>query len=543
MRTFRALVVDNDKEFRKLGEEAEDASKGILVDTAADLAAAQVLVAQNFYNVAYVDLHLETGPKHNTDGKTLLRELYDARPSCRRILVTKYPTTYREEVFGLIDPEAHIIDGALDKDDFKHLFVDYLRDEAHRWLMAPVELPALEEMHAAITSKKIKGTPMLSGEPAAVTREELDYVVSRLFGQGLAGQAVDPDSTKELNLRLLEGGKSRSIVTVGMPVSYAGGHGIQCVVKIGSRQDTIEEQRRYEQYVRFRMSLHRRVELLGSAVADTIGAVCYSFAGRSPSEIEDLQGLLDRQDPRALDVLEQLLGQAEDWQSDGQEGRDLAGFFSNAYGLNPSKIRGTVADFAEHNGARFGARKERDELLLEGVRLRLPTDADVGAGVLRGSYGASVVHGDLNASNVIVAADDGVILIDFRHTTRGPRALDFAALHASVRLSAATGADVITEAARDAGIERLLWTHDWSSTESWWPAKEPGEPPYWGSVAACLMRLAHESLGDLSTREHAVTTLLYCLRVFRVEALGREARFRLLVWMSALIEAVERERD
>ena len=70
-----------------------------------------------------------------------------------------------------------------------------------------------------------------------------------------------------------------------------------------------------------------------------------------------------------------------------------------------------------------------------------------------------------------------------------------------------------------------------------------GEPPYWGSVAACLMRLAHESLGGLSTREHAVTMLLYCLRVFRVEALGREARFRLLVWMSALIEAVERERD
>jgi len=47
------------------------------------------------------------------------------------------------------------------------------------------------------------------------------------------------------------------------------------------REDAEQELARYERYVRLRMSLGRRVELLRHVLADTLGAIAYSFAVRT----------------------------------------------------------------------------------------------------------------------------------------------------------------------------------------------------------------------------------------------------------------------
>jgi thiamine kinase-like enzyme len=535
MRSFRALVVDNDPAIRRLAEGAADPSRGIEVRTAPDLVQAEDLLASSFFNVAFVDLQLDDGPRPNVDGKTLLSELCEVRPACRRLLLTMYPEKYRGEVFALIDPERPIIDGAVDKEDFEHHFVEYLEREAISWLRAPVTVEGLDELFARLSAKDIVGESLLDEKRRAqVTIEEVDYVLSRLFGQDLAREGVDPDDIDHIALSPLEGGKSRSVVAVGRPVTVAGGQGIPCVIKVGPRGDTLEEQRRYDRYVRFRVSLRRRVELLSAVHGDTLGAVCYSFAGQSPDELTDLQSLFDSGDPRALVCLERLLGGADDWRPEGERGFDLAGFFSDAYQLDVRKIISEVHRFADKHDAALSGRKVKDELRFEGGKISLPSNADVGSGVLRGRFGASVVHGDLNASNVIVSSRDDVTLIDFRHTTRGPWCLDFAALQASVRLSADAVEQAAERAVQAEELERRLWAHDWSKPDGWWPKQAKREPPYWATAAARLMFLANRNLDGLTVEEHAGTTLLYALRVFRAPGLSRDARLRLLIWMSAL---------
>lgn len=539
MDTFRALVVDDEDEIRELALEVAQERK-ILVDVAKSLKDAEDLLTQRFYNVAYVDLDLEGGPRENTDGFTLLHEIRDARRSCRRVLLTEQSERYPAEVFAMLDPDCRLIHGARDKRDITHLFVEYLTAEVDSWLQAPVRVEGIEAVLERLLKRNLPKVQLLDGRAIDVTHEELDFVVSKLMGQTVAPEKEDPDRIDSIALELLDGGKSRSVVTAAQPTSRSGSKGIRCVVKIGSREDTEEERSRYERYVKYRMSLHRRVELLGSTLGDSIGAVCYSFAGRSANSITDLQTLLDSEDKRAFRCMRSLLGQAEDWHPDGDRQLDLAGFFGRAYGVDVRNLTREVSSFAEREAERFEAHKVGPTLRLKGGKLNLPTNSDFTAGKMRGHFSTSVVHGDMNASNVVISDDDHVILIDFRHTTRGPWALDFAALQASVRLSDPCCENMPAGAPAALQLEQRLWKHDWSSSEPWWPKEAGREPPYWASAAACLMQLANDSLEGATAHEHAATSLLYALRVFRVASLSRESKLRLLVWMSVLRDILKR---
>jgi CheY-like chemotaxis protein len=543
MRTFRALVVDDDPHVTRKAVEAVGDRDDVEVVTAANLEEADEQLVASFFNVAFVDLQLDTKAVRNVDGQTVLNQLMALRRSCDRLLITVHPDTYRDEIFRLLDPQRRIIDGALDKDDFSHLFADVLTKRADAWLRAPFEVENLDEVFAALSERSLPSSGKIRGRDVQPTREELDYVISSLFGQGIERPRRDGagrDELRGVSLELLPGGKSRSIVTVGRPLDGAGGQGIQCVVKIGPREDTVEEQRRYERYVRYRVSLHRRVELLGCSLGDTLGAVCYSFAGRSPESITDLQGLIDSGDPAVIGHLERLLGDAQDWYAEDEHGEDLAGFFNSAYQLKGGPEVRAAREFAERKSHLVGARHTEDALVFADGKVRLPTGSDVGAGHLRGRYGARIVHGDLNASNVIVSDAGDLTLIDFRHTTRGPYAIDFAALHASVRLSPPNWRGCAADAIKLEAAEYKLWRYDWTTGPPRRPSAAPPEP-YWVQVASTLMRLAFSSLDGLTRAEYAGTCLLYALRIFRVTTLDTEAHLRLLLWISALCRILDEE--
>jgi CheY-like chemotaxis protein len=543
MRTFRALVVDDDHDVRTRAEAVASGRDDIDVLTAKDLEEAELALVDGFFNIAFVDLQLDKVATKNVDGQTILNQLLAVRPSCDRLLITVYPDKYRDELFVLLDPQQRIIDGAIDKEDFGNLFADVLIERADAWLRTPFDLTNRDAIFDALARRNLPSSGEIRGRMVEATCEELDYVVSSLFGQGLergGSEGIGPDDLRNISLDLLPGGKSRSIVAVGRPLDRAGGGGIHCVVKIGPREDTLEEQRRYERYVRYRVSLHRRVELLGCSLGDTMGAVCYSFAGQSPESITDLQGLIDAQDPAVLGHLDRLLGDAGDWYAEDEFGQDLAGFFNNSYELDGRHAVRNARHFAEHHAHRFGARYTEKALVFDEGKVRLPTNADLGAGHLRGRYGARIVHGDLNASNVIVSDVGDLTLIDFRHTKRGPYAIDFAALHASVRLSPPSWTGLTPDAVKLESAEYKLWRHDWTKGPPGRPTAAPPEP-YWVQVAARLMWLAFSSLEGLTRIEYASTCMLYALRIFRVATLDPEARLRLLTWISALCRVLDDE--
>ena len=537
MRTFRALVVDDEPAVRTLAVRAGRPEDGIIIDTAADLTSARVLIAQHHYQAAVVDMQLRKGADQNVDGLTLLGELKTLRPNCRRLLLTMYPEKYRRELFSLLDPDATVIDGAIDKSDFEHLFTESIIAAAKRWLAGPVDVVGLERIFDLLGERRVAGKSMPSGLTAQVTPGELDAVISRLFGQG-GDSPLDSDSFTKIELTPLTGGRSRSVVAVGQPTSANGARGLPCVVKVGPREDTAEEIRRYDRYVRFRVGLHRRVEILATSLADTLGAVCYTRA----AEHTDLQSLLDREDPAAMDVFGELMGTDDEWHGDQDQQPDLARFFQSSYGLEPLRISRAVESWAKANAEKLGFRLAGDKLLVpDGQPLRLPTVDLLSSGRLRNDYIACISHGDMNASNVIVAGTGKLTLIDFRHTARGPAAIDFAALQASIRLtpqSLKAATDMPGELER---LERRLWRSEAIGRfETTWDARA-GTMPYWAQASDRLNALAQARLSNIPAADRIATHLLYALRVFRVSLLPVAARLRLLIWMSALITSLERE--
>ncbi|HMS71768.1 MAG TPA: phosphotransferase [Baekduia sp.] len=542
MHTFRALVVDDQADIRELALDAGADHEGLEVLVAADLAEAQAILTENFVHVAFVDLQLGEGARINVDGMTVLKDLSDARPSAKRFLLTQYPTVYRRQLFQLLDPENPIIDGALDKDDFEHLFVDYVDQQATDWLRAPVEVLGIGGLLDGLDRKRLRSARSLSGNPVQTSGDELDYVIARLFGQG---EPEDPDGVDDeiesVTLTPLTGGKSRSVVAAGVPLTRGHGEGIPCVVKVGARADAEEEIRRYNRYVRYRVALHRRVEVLSSCLGDTLGAVCYSFAGDDPGEITDLQTLLDAESPRAVECVETLFGEEAVWNDPGRSKPDLAGFFARAYGLDALRSLTAMRDFAKSRPVReLGVKLGDDCLTVGDATVDLLRDADLGGGRLRRRYEASIVHGDLNASNVIVADSGAITLIDFRHTTRGPASIDYAALQASIRLTVGARRAIVPSAKTILAAEKRLWREEFSASGAWWP-EEAGDTPFWAQASAAVRARTIANLPSVSTSEHAATCLLYALRVFRVSSIAPEARLRLLIWISVLVASLNTE--
>lgn len=543
MPAFRALVVDDDEWVRNNALQASDPDSGVEILVAGNKEEAGKLIAANFLHVAVVDLELRKGPRALGEGRMVLGDLKSSRPSCRRLLLTQYATKFPERVFETLKPDDPTVYGAIDKDELDNYFHRYVDMLAEEWERAPVEITNLEEVYSLLMTKGVRGGSVLDGLPVSVTRDELQYLLASLFGQRYrdANDLRDPDDVERISLDPFSSGKSRSIVLHGRPVNRLGEEGLLCVVKVGPRTEAEEELRRYEQYVRFRMSLRQRVELLGHVSGDTLGAIAYSFASDDPAEVRDLQGLIDDGDRRAFAHFDEIYSAVGGFSPDGEGGDDLGAFFKGAYNVRLRDIRGRISSFADDQAEAHGWKHRGDELRMEGGKLVLPTDESLGAGLLHMDYRSSVVHGDLNASNVIIGDDARSILIDYRHTTRGPRALDYASMHASIRLSTVASERPVERVAGDEALEYRLWDHDWSSGEDWWPAKAPDEPPYWLSAAAHLMELVADRLPDLTRAEHATTCWLYALRVFRVQDLPESARLRILIWMSALQRVLEDE--
>ncbi|MEZ5078905.1 MAG: phosphotransferase [Solirubrobacterales bacterium] len=545
MSVFRALVVDDDEWVRKTGRETNDPGAGIEVLVAKTKEEAAELIGSNFLHVAVVDLELRKSPRALAEGQLVLSGLKSDRPSCRRLLLTRHATTFPEQVFETLRPDGPTVDGAIDKANLSGYFHGYLKSLAAAWTTAPVEITNLDNIYALLETKGIRGGALLGKFPVEATRDELRFVLASLFGQRYRwhDDPPDPDDVEKVSLEPLLGGKSRSIVLYGRPLNRLREEGLLCVVKVGPRLEAEEELRRYEKYVRFRLSLRRRVELLGSAIGDTLGAIAYSFAGEDPADIGDLQTLIDSEDRGAFAHFHALYDDGGHGRTSDDRGGDLGEFFRRAYRIKPFDIRQRIQSFADDQAEANEWQHRGDELRVSGGKLVLPSEDTIGMGLLHMGYRSTVVHGDLNASNVIIGNDNRSILIDYRHTARGPRALDLAAMHASLRISRTAQGQPAEQAAKDEALEYRLWEHNWSSDEAWWPAQAATDPPYWLQGAAELMRVAAERLPDLTQAEHAATLWLYALRVFRVQSLEPEAKLRLLIWMSALQRVLVAEAE
>ena len=294
MKAYHVLFVDDDIELREIAKNRYSESEDIDVKTAGSLSEAKQLIKHNYFHSALVDIQLIEGPRKNVDGMAVLRLLADSRPSCSRFLLTQYPDKYRKVFFDLIYPIDPLVKGALDKLNFDENFTDLISKLAERWLERNISVKNRSQVFELLSKKGI------SSDNTDLTVHEIDYLISMILGQDLGGGWDSDEDVNSISLHPLKGGRSRSVVVLGIPETKSGSKGIRCVIKIGPRIEIYEEHMRYLRFVRLLVSHNKRVELLGFALADLTGAMCYSFAGKSPSHITSMEKLLIKKDTSVI---------------------------------------------------------------------------------------------------------------------------------------------------------------------------------------------------------------------------------------------------
>jgi CheY-like chemotaxis protein len=592
MRTINILIVEDNDEDREglLKAFADIQRSGIAVKAfpAATLREAKKVLKEQFLDVALVDIQLIPNTP-NTHGIDVLQELKERRPSCWRIMHTVYA-----------DDRRTILQFAPEEATAHHVFVKQRHTHAQKAeaIIQKLSHPRMELENPTDVLKTLTQKREIFREVRVdPTEAEVQYLIATLFRPHTPPEDSnvlmlpspklrdDPESMEVGSIRLepFSEGYSPTILFQGKPRASRGldakrSEMIWCAIKIGERRHIKTEYVRYNRYVRFNMSPVRRVELLGYAMADTLGALCYSFAGERPREALSLRTLLDLERDSALQCLNVLLNPAEEerfWyfvnETDrvagdgGVKGRLAYGRFElaeEALSKLPEFARQIVEEIRKKEKAEvtFSPRPDfgnQDPMIQFDDRhgLLVPDLQVMAINKLQNPYHQCIVHGDLHGENILVSFDrvageivgeaarfrvedkeycdagrPHAVRIDFAHTGLGPISHEFAQLEGAVRASKSACTVPSLEVLKEQRIEGEVWRSVWGREIGDWENRNAGVGtwPYWARVAHEIGWLARKNFHQngkewLSATEYAATCLMTATQQLRWEMTGEES--------------------
>ena len=535
---FSILLVDNDDNMIAIVKKAllqKKLSIKLDIKSASTYAKAEQLIKSYYFHLAIVDLHLSSKTdKSNIDGLRVLRFLAEHRPSCKRVLCTKYLERHNYEIAPLLDPNNSIIEGIIDKRNFQVAIATYVESQLNNSqylnILTDGSNTAYNLLNERIGKKsKVRFT---DAEFGTVVRD----IIGRPPNVQMSNICHSTEKITTIKMELLEGGRSRSVVLKAELQNKEGRPGIACVLKIGIKADIIEEYYRYIHFVKYILSKTKRVELLGFAAGDVIGGICYSFAGDSMKSIDSIETFLKQQNDSFTTCVNSIFDpNSQEWYARRSIEQDLAKYFSVSYDVIPENIRREMHRFIDANATRLSGQYSRDGLKLSSGKCLSVPDRVFGLGVFRGEYNACIVHGDLNVRNILVSVGgqpNEMVLIDYRHTNRGPAAVDFAAIETSIRESDTQSPD--TPIIKWLNSETLIWKSVWKTNTF------TKETPFWMRASYEVGRLLRTNFPTISESEYASTCLLWACRLFRIHQLPFHQRVRLFVWISFLNGIIEK---
>jgi Phosphotransferase enzyme family len=475
MREFPTLLIDDDDDLRRDSEDhikvvpwpkltalgQVDKDGHVIDDTVYEL-------LYGFYLLAILDLKIGKDP---ILGKKYAEILREHQPLCERILSSHvlggstHPADSETlgEFFG---PLSNIFSSFMHKGhpgDFKNIILDRssvfgLSDETCvvpdvKFEWGDFESRLLEWANRIATRTKrpsATGQVLASmfnvddGEKAIriLTQSlkfECDYLVSRVCGQGSYGNQGCP--VDEISLSLLDEGKSSSLVLMGQPTIKGIASEVWLVFKIDLKERIITELSGFDNYIKFRVARGRRVEVLGHAVGNRLGTICYTFVGANPETPITLktflhQAVFENNRDNIIKVgqfIEKLFSKP-----DLHEVRDQRNELKQCVrDFSKSRLGGADNNF-DLDRVWTGISKDIRELFKrKGIGSKMPKPNEVLTATLMGTPQPKCwSHGDLHLSNIVLGKDDDLILIDFRDTGPAPQVWDFMTLATSVRLEA-----------------------------------------------------------------------------------------------------------
>lgn len=535
---IRILVADNDPEVFPVFE-IQLAQYGlqdhIELIRAHEPAEALKAIDDNYLDMAFVDLMFSPDDRDDS-GLAVLTRLGERSPRCIPVLMTAYVSRNFAEVSRrtttmtggrtyLYNKSDHT--GAQIPTLIKNFFQERIDAE---WSMS---LP-----DAAVDSMISKGKRIQAmRKNRDAVRDEMECLLFDLFNEpasiALSSQKVT------IELEMMSPGMSASITLrarphYGVDKQSQPIYGNRCVVKIGARNGIDEEVSRFNRLVKLGVPSEFRVELIASAIGDTLGAVCYSFAGGSQSdEIVSLDEFLLRQDlGAAASVINQVFNKkSKNWWAVEGEPMSVQGFYSKNFGTKfPERVK-SIHDFLKR-GKEWNYDEKHSRVSFEGFSFDIPSESDLGKSSYFASHAwpACLVHGDMHGGNVLVDSYGRTSLIDYATAGFGPRFADAVAMAATVRLRSGPSASPAVDAAK-------FFNHELALVHNR-PVEDQVRAAPWFQLSKQIETLVLSNFGNsedlLLRKEYAVTQCIYGISIFGLASWSAWQKMRIVSWIAAL---------
>ncbi len=576
---YRVLVVDDEEDAREAirGDLEELPPVGRMeCDLSSGVRDATRKILAKYYDLVIVDLELGRNERGALD---LYAHLAERPPGCELILMTQIGIdsgmAELVKLFGERNKPRFV--GFIDKrEDFTQQIRREIGSRYEAFTQSSVdfvnlELPIRLLEHRRGRYERQNTFPLrASGAELSV---ELDRLLRKLYVElpapsrrRLSGVRVQLDKVDRRGL------SAAIVLNATVHVNSEGdveipGH--KTVLKVGPLLEIVEESSRYNEFVRFGMELDQRVELLGVATADTLGALVYSFAGglhrqdlTSLDEILRLE-FLGTQADLSAQVIRDLF-QAKRWWSIEAKPERVSDYFKDNYRCDLNRSVSTAAAELRELPSSLGRAVTADSggdgqiLRIPGAPpLTIPGGRALGAGTQLRRVPTCLVHGDLHGGNVLFESEQGqspgesvkldrVCLIDYRNAGFGPRCVDAVALESSIRLA---DSEAVCRAINDAGEaaltsrQRVAVARDMAERFAAelqvyrWSFDGTGEAPtqVWATIAVETLGGLRKCFPDLTLKEYLATAIPYAIRNLGYDVLP-VARVRVSAWLSALYD-------
>lgn len=337
----------------------------------------------------------------------------------------------------------------------------------------------------------------------------------------------DFDETFDLcKIRLdpLTRGFSDSAVFRVLSMSRVGGFKhIQSVIKISKVDKARKELKNFNRFVKWTLPFEWRVDLLGHALGERFGAVCYSFVDSEDQlgKFYDLETFIENSnDEKVRYVLSKIMDtNARKW------------YRGDIYKPEPSISEFYHKRYYQPYGSDYRKTQRVFEREVRDILDFIPTAGRVESKVLgesfalptRGVFGHSdgscqtcIGHGDLHGRNILVSERDNgkVVFIDFQQTGQCHVFEDFVVLESSLRLNFPNLSDV--------DLDLIEQEHKLNSLE------DPGDDRKYMLMNEIRNR-AFDHFPDEPRGNYVFAQLAFSLRLLREKKIVGQARRNILI--------------
>lgn len=429
--SVRVLYVDDGEAWRDDFEEAVG-EPGVLVDLAADAAAARSLILTRHYDLIVIDLFLAD----DIPATDLIELLGQDVSNVEVFLVTRlgkggaeswaqldaifrYPSGVSAVYFK--NRGEHIANAR------RHL-TDLLSQRRAVLNLAFGAPDAAAQVASRVSRRHPQGPAVSSLDSAEFARLEVETLA--LLHECLSPWLGDLESSyvDSFTIRPLGGGRSSSAVFALAPSlsDFADPPVAQLVLKVGLRSEIEEEVTRYDRYVQVGIPLSIRTDKISHVYGRRLGAVLYSFLG----DTDDIEELGDASPETVCDGIAKVMSPINRrWYA--AKSRQKINFldYYERHQFGYDRFKRTITDC---NGQLSQFRSQ------EGLPRPFLTDGLLDSEIVGGSTPAVLVHGDMHLGNLIHYGPDRYAIIDYRNLGIGPRLIDFASLEIDCWLRGAT---------------------------------------------------------------------------------------------------------